>query len=274
MEMTLLEYFRHEAWYYSCITILAGSLIYNKYIPVVTFVSDTGLIPHVLPNDMLISKPHTKINRNDLVLVETSSGRLLVNRVYAIPGDEIEILPNQIRINGQTTMTGIFSVSDEREKLILPDNKYLTTVDSETTNRRSLPDIVYRNQLREVVDVLRLDNFTSVDWARLGLCTVFLLILIIVPYFSFFGNYKPGIFRKITIVPHSLITLYLSVLLLLDIFWITNNPNYIGARSWFIPFAVFSASDERILHELMFFVIFHSLIFYWPLIRKRNPVGK
>jgi signal peptidase I len=86
-----------------------------------------AMSPIIVPGDMILVNKRRPVVRGDIALFEPPNrpGGLAVRRIVGIPGDQIEITKNAVRINGQPflerafrrtlpkrTLTGYFVLAD------------------------------------------------------------------------------------------------------------------------------------------------------------------
>lgn len=87
----------------------------------IVLVSGDSMNPTYKHGDILLATKSTDINKNDVVVFKQSD-EVFIKRVYAVPGDTIEIIDNGIYING--IKLSQYSCEQDDCKFVLEDGEY------------------------------------------------------------------------------------------------------------------------------------------------------
>lgn len=253
----------YHAKFYVPIILLWGSVMLSGLNPVLVQ-SDIRFDPYIQRNDLLRIDPGGDIALDGLVIYRLR-GIDYVARVIGLPGDEITL-----GLDGHSIVrNGERVVVAPRGYEISTNESGIVTVEADqaavyvhAVRRNPISVVISQDAIRGPVEkIYRYADLGRADWLTIGLYSLIVLGLVLLPYGAFLRQRSQTMIRIVVLVTHSFLTLAVAAALLVAS--LPGDPLRVGAVEpiwWWFPLAVVSGFRLPLLVAVVAFVAVRWLI--------------
>jgi hypothetical protein len=259
---------RYHANFYIPIILLWGSMLLSALNPVLVQ-SNIRFEPYLARNDLMRIEPGGDVALDGLIVYRLN-GIDYVAQLIGLPGDEIVlgIDGNSIIRNGErvvvaprgsqisTNESGIVTIEDGQAAVYVHDFR-----------RNPVSVVISQDAIRgPVAGIYRYADLGRAEWLTIGLDSLVVLALVLLPYAAFVRQPPATLFRIVVLVTHTFLALAVAAALLVAS--LPGDPLRVGAGDpiwWWFPLAVVSGFRLELL-----LVVGAFLVVQWLLLSRRR----
>jgi hypothetical protein len=252
------------------------------YIPIILLWGSailSSLNPVLIQSDVRFG---SSIERGDLLRID-SGGDVALDDIIIYRLNWTDYLAQVIGLPGQEIMLGLDgrSIMRDGERIVLPSSGFRISSDAagvlsveagqaavfvQNVRRDPVTLIISQDAIRgPVEEIYRGADLGRTEWLMIGIDSLIVLALIVLPYVAFMREASPSLVRIVILVTHTFLTLAIAGALIATS--LPGDPMRLGATNaiwWWFPLAVVTGLDLKLVLVVGIFLGFQWLLVTRP----------